>query len=244
MIWPSAICSRGITVLLLLVASQYLPAGTVEGHVRLMNSTDSSVLKKKDYSGVVVWLTVPDQPVPLGVRKRTRMLQKDKKFSPHILAIETGTVVDFPNLDPIFHNAFSNYDGTIFDVALYPPGSSRQVRFDRPGIVRVFCNIHPSMSAVIVVVDSNYFATTGRQGRFSIPNVPTGPYEIHFFHERSTPETLEKLTHSVVVPAEDDDIGVTEISEAGYLPVAHKNKYGRDYPPNSDDTTGYSSPAK
>ena len=110
-----------------------------------------------------------------------QMLQRDKKFSPHILAIQTGTSVDFPNLDPIFHNAFSNYEGQIFDVALYPPGSSRTVRFSRPGIVRVFCNIHPSMSAIIVVVDSNYFTTTDREGHYSLTNVTPGTYQVHFF---------------------------------------------------------------
>ncbi|MFZ0591745.1 MAG: carboxypeptidase regulatory-like domain-containing protein [Bryobacteraceae bacterium] len=227
----------------LLLASRGLPAATVEGQVHLVGSRDSA-RKKTDYSGVVVWLTTPEEPAAHSIRKHAQMLQKDKKFLPHILAIETGTTVEFPNLDPIFHNAFSNYDGTIFDVALYPPGSSRQVRFDRPGIVRVFCNIHASMSAVIVVVNSNYFTTTGRQGHFSLPNVPPGEYEIHFFHERSTSETLDKLTRSIVVGDEVLDLGVTVISEAGYLPVAHKNKYDRDYPPNSDDIDGYSSPVK
>jgi plastocyanin len=243
MIWRSATCSNSAALFALLFACQYLAAATLEGRVRLVDSSNSTRDKSED-SGVVVWLTTPEDSGPYAIRKHARMLQKDKKFLPHILAIETGTIVDFPNLDPIFHNAFSNYDGTIFDVALYPPGSSRQVRFDRPGIVRVFCNIHPSMSAIIVVVNSTYFTTTGRSGRFSIPSVEPGQYEIHFFHERSTPETLEKLTHTVVVADENLDLGVVAISEAGYLPVAHKNKYGRDYPPNSDDVNSYSSPAR
>ncbi len=80
------------------------------------------------------------------------MLQKNKMFTPHILPIVAGTAVDFPNSDPIFHNAFSSYDGQIFDVGLYPPGSSKSVRFGRPGVVRVFCNIHPAMSAIILVL--------------------------------------------------------------------------------------------
>lgn len=170
------------------------------------------------------------------------MLQKDKRFSPHVLVIQTGTSVDFPNLDPIFHNAFSNYDGQIFDVALYPPGSSRTVRFDRPGIVRVFCNIHPSMSAIIVVVNSSYFDTTDRDGHYAISNVSPGDYRLHFFYERATPETLAKLTQNIVVgeDAKPVELATATISEAGYLPIDHKNKYGRDYPPNADQTDGYS----
>ena len=74
---------------------------------------------------------------------RAEMIQKGKTFSPHVLAVTLGTVVDFPNYDPIFHNAFSNYDGQIFDIGLYPPGTTRSIAFRREGVVRVFCNIHP-----------------------------------------------------------------------------------------------------
>ncbi|HLH35390.1 MAG TPA: hypothetical protein VKX41_11990, partial [Alloacidobacterium sp.] len=110
--------------------------------------------KQKNYSGVVVWLQALDDAPVYPVKKRVQMLQRNKKFSPHILAITVGTTVDFPNEDLIFHNAFSNFDGEIFDIGLYPPGSSRAVRFERTGIVHIFCNIHPSMSAIIVVLDS------------------------------------------------------------------------------------------
>ena len=100
------------------------------------------------------------------------MVQKDKTFTPHILAVPVGATVDFPNFDPIFHNAFSNYDGQVFDVGLYPPGTSRSVRFSRPGVVRVFCNIHASMSAVIAVLATPYFDTSKRDGKFEIRDVP------------------------------------------------------------------------
>lgn len=249
MIWRWATCFehfdgvfRTLTLLLTGLLCGHIYAATVTGCTRLIQSSDSAVNKKGDLSGVVVWLTSAEEPAPLGVEKHAQMLQKDKRFSPHILPIETGTSVDFPNLDPIFHNAFSNYDGKIFDVALYPPGSSRTVRFDRPGIVRVFCNIHPSMSAIIVVVDSSHFTTTDREGRYWFAGVRPGKYQIHFFHERATPETLAKLTQSIVV---GDNLGALElatatISEAGYLPVAHKNKYGQDYPVDGDKVDGYS----
>ena len=114
--------------------------------------------------------------------------------------ITAGTSVDFPNDDPIFHNAFSSYSGQIFDIGLYPPGSTRSVRFTREGIVRVFCNIHASMSAVIAVLATPYFATTQRDGSFSIPNVPPGEYELSVFHERATEATLHALDRRITVP--------------------------------------------
>jgi plastocyanin len=219
-------------------------AGTVTGRVRLADSSDSAVKKNSDFSNVVVWLTSTEGPPARSTHKRVQMLQKEKRFSPHILAIATGTSVDFPNLDPIFHNAFSNFNGQIFDVALYPPGSSKSIRFDRPGIVRVFCNIHPSMSGIIVVVNSSYFTTTEPDGAFSLSNVRPGSYAIHFFHERATLETLEKLSHVIPVTSEATELPDAIVSEAGYLPIRHKNKYDRDYLPNSDEAPTYASPVK
>src|SRR5450432_143418 len=95
---------------------------SVSGELELTNSKDASVRKHKDYSGVVLWLEVTNRPVPpSGTGRRAEMLQKDKHFVPHVLAIPVGTTVDFPNADPIFHNAFSNFSGQPFDVGLYPP---------------------------------------------------------------------------------------------------------------------------
>jgi len=233
-----------LALLLLLPCAVCIRADTVSGEIRLIESRDSAVRKKSDYSGVAVWLTSPGIAHSFAVSKHVQMLQKDKKFSPHIVAIQTGTIVDFPNLDPIFHNAFSNFDGKVFDVALYPPGSSRSVRFDRPGIVRVFCNIHPQMSAIIVVVNSLYLAITDENGDYRINNVASSTYRVHFFHERATPETLDKLATNVRVNSEPLDLAEMKISEAGYLPVAHKNKYGQDYPPNAGEATDYSLPLK
>jgi plastocyanin len=206
-------------------------AGTVSGSVSL---TDS---KTKDFSGVVMWLDPiagpPVLPRPSG---HAQILQKNKTFSPHILVVTTGTTVDFPNNDPIFHNAFSNFEGKVFDIGLYPPGTSRSVRLDRPGVVRVFCNIHPTMSAVIAVVSTPYFATSRKDGRFQIANVPPGEYTLHVMHERATPATLDALTRRVTVHEAAVTIPALSISESGYLPLPHKNKYGKDYPPVTEDS--------
>ena len=120
-------------------------------------------------------------------------------------AIETGTTVDFPNYDPIFHNAFSNFSGQLFDIGLYAPGSSRSFRFRRSGTVRIFCNIHPAMSAVILVVDTPYFAVTSRDGKFDIASVAPGEYKLKVFHERATESVLQGLEHTVTVESGDVD---------------------------------------
>ncbi len=244
MISRSAICFKGIALLLSVCLCQHLGGATVSGQIQLVQSKESAVKRKGNYSGVVVWLTSPEMPVPQPLRKHAQMLQKNKTFLPHILAIPTGTSVDFPNLDPIFHNAFSNFEGQIFDVALYPPGSSKTVRFDRPGIVRVFCNIHPTMSAIIVVLDSSHIAITDKEGHYVFPAVRPGKYHIHFFHERATPETLDALDKTITVSGETLELPSVAISEAGYLPVAHKNKYGQDYRAGSGDSDSYSLPLK
>lgn len=223
-----------------------LPAATVRGKVGLVNSRESAVVKKMDYSGVVLWLA-PAEARPAGTAPRTATAtidQRDKMFQPHILAVEVGTRVAFPNSDPIFHNAFSNYEGRVFDVGLYAPGTSRSVKFDRTGIVRVFCNIHASMSAVVVVTPGPWYATTPASGQFEMTDVPQGEYTLKVFHERATPETLKKLERRVTVGEGMLDLGALPISEAGFLPLPHKNKYGSEYGPENENNHLYPAPRK
>ena len=167
------------------------------------------------------------------------MIQKNKMFTPHVLAIPVGASVSFPNFDPIFHNAFSNFNGQIFDVGLYKPGSSRTVAFKREGVVRVFCNIHPQMSAVIVVLKTPYFAVSDKNGAFEISGVPSGEYHLRVFHERAARETLDALARNITVDSEPIDLRALAISESGYLQVPHTNKYGKDYPPVIEDHPAY-----
>jgi plastocyanin len=193
------------------------------------------VRKHTDYSGVVVWLeTSSEVPLLPAAAAHAQMIQRNKTFLPHVLAITKGTIVDFPNFDPIFHNAFSNYNGQVFDIGLYAPGATRSIPFRREGVVRVFCNIHLSMSAVIVVLRSPYFAVSGKNGSFQISGVPAGSYRLHVFHERSTEQTLSALTHSIDVTDAPLQLAPIQVSESGYLELPHKNKFGNDYPPVSD----------
>jgi plastocyanin len=227
------ISSRAALAAALITAAPLL-AQSFSGRVELSDSRDPAVRKRMDYSGVVISLkSVDGAPIPVRASKAT-MIQKDKTFSPHVLAITVGTSVAFPNYDPIFHNAFSSYSGQVFDVGLYPPGSSRSVRFMREGLVRVFCNIHSSMSAVIDVLATPYFATTPRDGSFSIPNVPAGDYQLSVFHERASEAVVQALERRITVPRSGLTLPPIVISEAGYLPIPHMNKHGQAYAPETD----------
>ncbi len=214
------------------------PASTISGKIVLRDSRVENVKKHGDFSGVVISLTPVERPLTAVSARHFRMLQKDKTFTPHVLPIVAGSVVDFPNADPIFHSAFSSYNGQIFDVGLYPPGDSRSVRFTRPGIVRVFCNIHPTMSAVIVVLTTPYFAATQKDGSFRI-DAPAGEYDVKVFHERATDATLNSLARRITVEDSPRELEGIVISESGYVAGPHKNKYGKDYPPGSGDDPVY-----
>lgn len=248
MTWALRICSNravawaGLAALAVALGPR-AAASTVAGSVELMNSQDPLVRKHKDYSGVVLWLDPLNgtalRPAAADPRP-AQMIQKNKRFVPHVLAIPVGSPVSFPNLDPIFHNAFSNFNGQIFDVGLYKPGSSRTVEFKREGFVRVFCNIHPQMSAVIVVLRTPYFAVSDKAGAFQIQNVPPGQYELHAFHERATSETLRALDRKLAVENSALQLAPVVISESGYLEVVHKNKFGKDYPAVAEEQPAYS----
>ena len=209
----------------------------VSGRVRLSDSPG----KRQDYSGVVVWLESAGAAPPAVPARAggARVIQKDKLFVPHVLAIQVGAGVSFPNLDPIYHSAFSTFSGQIFDLGLYPPGTSRTVTFRHAGIVRVFCNIHPTMSAVIVVLRDPWFAVSDTAGAFSIPNVPAGEYKMHVFHEQAAQRTLDALERRVTAGDTDLALPPFTISETGYVEAPHKNKYGQDYPPVPDDHAAY-----
>ena len=237
MIWLLHICFRGffISVAVWLLLGSSAMAATVSGGVELVSSHDPKVRKHTDYSGVVVWLEpASGAPVIPASAGKAQMVQKNKTFTPHVLAVSVGTVVDFPNYDPIFHNAFSNYNGQTFDIGLYPPGTTRSIAFRREGVVRVFCNIHLAMSALIVVLKSPYFAVSAKSGSFQITNVPAGSYRMRVFHERAAEQTLAELTRTIAVMEGPVQLAPIQVSESGYLELPHKNKFGKDYPPASD----------
>lgn len=123
--------------------------------------------------------------------RRVRIDQRDERFVPHVLAITVGSTVDFPNNDATFHNVFSLSDPRTFDLGRYAAGRSKAVRFDRPGIVRVFCDIHSHMGAFILVFAHRYFAVTDADGRYRIENVPPGSYIVSLWNESINVESRQ-----------------------------------------------------
>jgi len=230
-----------------------IPVNGQQGNVTLRVEIQGKVAMKQgkstngkpNASDVVVWLkpmvrsaegSAPDAQT----HRKWQLVQHNKSFQPHLLVVPVGTVVDFPNRDPFFHNVFSLFDGKRFDLGLYEAGATSSVRFDRLGVSFLFCNIHPEMSAVVVAVDTDYFGVSDASGDIAILDVPQGKYELHVWYERSLPEDLRALTHVVTVSSSSTNLGLITVPENPSFSPTHKNKYGQDYIP--PPTPGYSHP--
>jgi plastocyanin len=148
-------------------------SGAVAGEVSISDQGLFGASQRSDRSGVVVYL----EQVPGTARPaRAVIRQHEKAFLPRVTAVAVGSSVDFPNDDRIFHNVFSLSQAAKFDLGLYKSGVSRAVTFQKPGVIDVYCNIHPEMAATIKVVEGPAFAVTGPDGRFRIDDVPDGTY--------------------------------------------------------------------
>jgi len=220
-------------------ASLWAQEVNVTGHVVLEGAANISPA-----NATVVWLS------PIGVDTNSAasapamhavLQQKNKTFEPHLLVVTKGSTVEFPNRDPWFHNVFSLFNGKRFDLGLYEAGTTRTVHFDREGISYIFCNIHPEMSAVVVVLSSQYFAIPDKQGEFSIASVPAGRYTLHVWNENALPAVSQALSRTVEVSAASHSVGTLRI-QVTIASTSHKNKYGQDYEPPSPNNPVYVQP--
>ena len=137
---------------------------------------------------VVVYLkNAPPHPAQAT---HVEIRQRDENFFPRVVAVAVGSTVEFPNDDPIYHNVFSLSRARTFNLGRYPKGTSERVRFDKPGIVKVFCDIHSHMTATVIVFDHPWFAIPDEDGRFELPDVPPGMQQVTAWHERLGDTTL------------------------------------------------------
>ena len=210
---------------------------TVSGTAGLIAGAPGASVK--DASKIVVWLSPIDAVRPVTAsagRVRYRLVQHNKRFEPGLLVVPVGSVVDFPNEDPWFHNVFSLYRGKRFDLGLYQAGSQRSVRFDRIGPSYLFCNIHPEMTGVVLAIDSDLFSVSDKNGRYTISGVAPGRYVLHVWYENATSESLQALQRQVNIRNPSQTLPAILVKATKPAPANHKNKYGQDYDPEAVKT--------
>ena len=206
-----------VTILAATLAAQRV--GVVRGRVTLL---DKGNRPAEDVGQAVVWLEGGGNPrAPVQAEITTA----DKAFTPHLLVVPVGSTVSFPNHDPFNHNVFSLSEEQPFDLGLYGRGETRAVRVTRPGILRVYCNVHAQMSALVVVRDGPYVGQPGGDGSFTLGQVPPGRYVLHAWHERAS-----ELTEPLTVPAGGVDTLRLALDASGYRFKPHLNKFGQPYP--------------
>jgi plastocyanin len=185
-------------------------------------------------SEVVVWLTPLESSasqLPAMSHPNYVLAQKDKQFSPHLLVVPVGSSVDFPNLDPFFHNVFSLFNGKRFDLGLYEGHSHRSVQFDREGVSFIFCNIHPDMGAVVVALKTPYYAISTVDGTVSLQGVPGGRYRLNVWAEDAPVEQLNALGRTIEVGPQHAGLGSIRVETTGNTRKHHSNKFGEPYKP-------------
>jgi plastocyanin len=193
----------------------------ISGKVEIVGKGD---VKRKPVLDVLVYVDELEAPVPKAIQnKRVTVLMQNKSFDPHVEAVPVGATVQFPNLDKIMHNAFSVSRGNRFDLGLYKSGAAKKHRFGKPGLVRIYCNIHPQMSAFVLVVKNPYFAQVEPDGTYRIDNVPDGTYTVRAWHEEAQGERRVWVTEQ---GASDIDF---LLDTRRFKRKPHLNKFGKPY---------------
>lgn len=198
-------------------------AGQVSGRITIQEKDNAP---SPDLGDAVVYLVGQGVALPAA---RFEIAITDKTFAPHVLVVPVGSTVAFPNHDPFDHNVFSVSDSNSFDLGLYGRGEGKTMVFKYPGLVRVFCNVHPRMVALVQVMGTRHFAQAGGDGSFTISGVEPGSYKLHVWHERAPQEIVRDVT---VGPNGVSDLQVT-LNARGFRWQPHKNKFGKDYPTNA-----------
>jgi plastocyanin len=205
-----------VTWLVLSTSAGGAQAASIAGRVEILDRKGAAT----DVDEALVWLEGAGMgSVPA---RRAEIPTEDKAFLPRVSIVPVGSAVGFPNHDPFDHNVFSTSAPKSFDLGLYGRNQARSVTFEQPGIVRLYCNVHAKMSAVILVQPSPYATRVDKGGRFRFEGVPAGRYTLRVWHERGGERTV-----AVSVPSEAP-LAVT-LDARNYTFVQHMDKNGKPY---------------
>jgi plastocyanin len=194
--------------IMLTMASQS-EAGVIRGRLRIGAPPQDShiqgtVVEAAGTDQAVLWI----DPLPENVARRyraapanKRVIQSRRTFAPLVTWVMVGSTVDFANRDQVYHNVFSVSPAQRFDLGKYPPRTSRRMTFEHPGVVNLFCDIHPWMSAYVVVLPHRVFAVPNRAGEWKLPSLPPGEYTLHIWHP-----TMGERQQTVRVPSHGDAV--------------------------------------
>ena len=223
--------SAAFRFLLLLLVFSFAPLGAEElrGRIELVARGGKGPAKGSDVRQAIVYYEPAGSRTPEKPEKTAEMVTRGKEFVPRVLAVQRGSRVLFPNADPILHNVFSVSAGNNFDLGLYKKGPGRDKVFESPGVVRVYCNVHQTMVAYIVVVDTPHFVAPEEDGSFVLTGLPKGAGKLTIWHEQTEPWTV-----SVQLPAGPAPITARIEVTRPQVP-SHLDKSGKSYFSSSRD---------
>jgi hypothetical protein len=207
---------------LIMIAALPLAAANVTGKIAFVTKRGQNPVPAE----TLVWLEPLGGKVPRRAPGTFQIVTRNKILIPHVLAIPVGSTVGFPNDDPISHNLFSLSSNNAFDLGLYRKGAGKTQKFDTPGIVNVYCNVHPNMSAVIHVLSTPYFGFADTTGGFSVGDVPPGRYRLVVWNEQGGQSEAPVI--DVTTSGLSQAVTLT-LDSRNYRATVHMNKVGKPY---------------
>ncbi|HEX3528846.1 MAG TPA: hypothetical protein VH988_17440 [Thermoanaerobaculia bacterium] len=220
-----------LALALLVTGAAVAGAEDLHGTIQLVTKGGKNAATESDVTQAVVYFEPAGGAPPRRAEAPFEMVTRQKQFLPRVLAVPRGARVRFPNQDPILHNVFSVSPGNFFDLGLYNQGPGKEQKLDKPGLVRVFCNVHHSMVAYILVLDTPYYTQPGPDGRFSLTGLPKGPGRLTIWHEQADPWTASlTLPQAQQGPSASPSGSITARVEVVRPRIPpHLNKSGQSY---------------